>query len=483
MAILLALLSLAVVQPLSSAQVGPPSDLAMLCKRCRCDYDPGTWMVPENATIEPPDSDSLLVNCSRTSTSPFAGAFEWPDVPLHHEEPPEEDPTVPWRPASRADFSWCNLAGGVRPLPIVKARRLRELSLSQNLFSWLEVDAFKGLPSLKLLDLSGNKLAAIRAEAFPLSSDVAFASNLEDVRLSHNMLLAVPWEAMLRLPELERLDLGHNSIKSLDDDYKLVPSDATFNSLKVLNLTSNKLTVLKSTVMAKFTELLELDLSWNNLETVPEVFLSTVKPLNNRTVGLRSLNRTVTPFGLVNLRSLILDGNPIKVLGKNSFAGVPSLTSLSLSSMGTLVDVDPDVLSGLWFLEKLRLSRNPQLSHLPELMFQAMRKSERWTLKKVDLSYNSLETLKEDTLPWEEIDFLDLQGNPWICNCSLQWMLDDWMPVIYKKDSGYLFDLRCAKPNWLRGRRFVHWLNRSEGIFCGKRSAALIQEVSIKRSK
>lgn len=37
----------------------------------------------------------------------------------------------------------------------------------------------------------------------------------------------------------------------------------------------------------------------------------------------------------------------------------------------------------------------------------------------MDLSLNLLETLSAETLRWEMLDYLDLSGNPWVCNCSL----------------------------------------------------------------
>lgn len=37
---------------------------------------------------------------------------------------------------------------------------------------------------------------------------------------------------------------------------------------------------------------------------------------------------------------------------------------------------------------------------------------------------------------------VNLQGNPFVCNCSLQWMLDDLVPYLYKIEPSLLEELR-----------------------------------------
>lgn len=37
---------------------------------------------------------------------------------------------------------------------------------------------------------------------------------------------------------------------------------------------------------------------------------------------------------------------------------------------------------------------------------------------------------------------INLQENPLVCNCSLQWMLDDLVPYLYKTKSSLLEELR-----------------------------------------
>jgi hypothetical protein len=50
-------------------------------------------------------------------------------------------------------------------------------------------------------------------------------------------------------------------------------------------------------------------------------------------------------------------------------------------------------------------------------------------LKRVDLSSNALETLSPETLRWEMLEFLNLAGNPWNCNCALL----SFMPSVLRR--------------------------------------------------
>ena len=68
-------------------------------------------------------------------------------------------------------------------------------------------------------------------------------------------------------------------------------------------------------------------------------------------------------------------------------------------------------------------------------------------VKNVYLSNNELTTISFSLLPWEKLDTIKLDGNPWHCDCDLSWL-------VYKKNhtliSGIDYDyLICKSPEIL----------------------------------
>jgi hypothetical protein len=60
----------------------------------------------------------------------------------------------------------------------------------------------------------------------------------------------------------------------------------------------------------------------------------------------------------------------------------------------------------------------------------------------LDLSYNALSSLDERMTRWESLEAADLQGNPWDCVCSLQWLLDKVVRHLYNTSQELLYELR-----------------------------------------
>lgn len=60
----------------------------------------------------------------------------------------------------------------------------------------------------------------------------------------------------------------------------------------------------------------------------------------------------------------------------------------------------------------------------------------------IDLSNNKLRTISESFVPWKKMSHVNLQKNPWHCDCSIQWMLDNYMTFMYKNYPKYLHELR-----------------------------------------
>lgn len=86
----------------------------------------------------------------------------------------------------------------------------------------------------------------------------------------------------------------------------------------------------------------------------------------------------------------------------------------------------------------------------------------------LDLSYNNLKLIDHNWMNWSALDHgADFQGNPIHCECSSQWLIDFFVPLVYANpvNHHYLYDLRCASPEQFKGQRLVRYLNHSEA-FC-----------------
>ncbi|KAM9467931.1 lumican [Clarias gariepinus] len=136
--------------------------------------------------------------------------------------------------------------------------------------------AFKGLKSLMLLDLSENKLKKLPA-GVPASLLMLYADN--------NDIESIPSGYLAKLPELQYLRLSHNKLADAG-----IPAG-------VFNITS----------------LLELDLSFNKLQSIPEVnealehLYLQVNQISK--FDLPNICKVISPVNYSRLKSLRLDGN------------------------------------------------------------------------------------------------------------------------------------------------------------------------------
>ncbi|XP_062861677.1 lumican [Trichomycterus rosablanca] len=137
--------------------------------------------------------------------------------------------------------------------------------------------AFKGLKSLILLDLSENKLKKL--PALPPALLMLYADN--------NEIDSIPNGYLAKLPELQYLRVSHNKLKDAG-----IPAG-------VFNVTS----------------LLELDLSFNKLKSIPEVnealehlYLQVNEIADFK---LENICKFISPVNFSRLKTLRLDGNNI----------------------------------------------------------------------------------------------------------------------------------------------------------------------------
>lgn len=258
-----------------------------------------------------------------------------------------------------------NRIGGVPPGVFSELGNLEVLDLSHNNIAEIRSDCFAGLKKLLVLNLTDNFLEALSADVF---SEV---TSLKKLLISGNSLKLVEPTWLFPLVNLEHLDMRSLGIQALPND--------TFLSLPALSL---------------------LELSGNDFVEVP-------------TDALRSAKA---------LKVLHLEHNPIVTLSSSSFAGLSTIEELHLSAMPQLTAIEDGAFASMTSLRILDLANNPQLSRFSADALYVNRDSGPATLKEVYLAYANLTSLSATSFDWCSVHLLDLRGNPWRCDCSLDWV-------------------------------------------------------------
>lgn len=188
----------------------------------------------------------------------------------------------------------------LRSIPGALPAGLQQLRLAHNQISRVSPDAFQKLHNLTLLLLQGNRLQTLS------EGDLKGLINLNLLDLSGNLFSSIP----KHLPQsVQQLYLSNNSLSGLYAD-----SFEGFLQLKYLRLSHCG---LKShdinPQVFNVTTLVELDLSYNKLSTVPIVPTSLqylyLEANQIQGFNLTSFCREVGPLSYSRMKILRLDGN------------------------------------------------------------------------------------------------------------------------------------------------------------------------------
>lgn len=274
-------------------------------------------------------------------------------------------------PALQAMTLALNLISHVPDQAFSKLSRLVVLHLNNNRIVSMGTNCFHGLHSLETLDLNYNTLmefpTAIRSlrhlkELGFHSNNIqsipehAFTGNpsLTTIFFYDNPIQFVGRSAFKNLPELQTLSL--NGAANLTE----FPDLSGTESLESLTITGAKITSLPPSVCEQLPNLELLDLSYNQLQTLP-VFsgCESIQEIDLHHNEIQELEEN-TFHGLMSLHSLDLSWNKLSSMKPNSFSALPALTKLDLSS-NQIVSLP---LMGLYSLTHLRLSGNNQLMEL-----------------------------------------------------------------------------------------------------------------------
>lgn len=125
-----------------------------------------------------------------------------------------------------------NTISQIMPYAFSDLKGLHALHLDSNRLTSINDDHFKGLVNLRHLILSNNQLSFIS----PKSLD-DFLETIEDLDLSYNNLVDVPWGTVAKLSNVNTVSLDHNLIEFVPEGifsnlHKLARLDMTSNKLK-----------------------------------------------------------------------------------------------------------------------------------------------------------------------------------------------------------------------------------------------------------
>uniref|UniRef100_H3A8R2 LRRNT domain-containing protein n=2 Tax=Latimeria chalumnae TaxID=7897 RepID=H3A8R2_LATCH len=180
---------------------------------------------------------------------------------------------------------------------------LRQLRLAYNNISHIPAGAFSKLENLTLLLLHGNRIKTIG------EGKLNALTSLVRLDLSHNQLTEFPQGLS---PTLQQLHLFNNSLVGLPPN-----ALAGFDGLQYLRLAHNRLTNENLPLnIFNVSSLLELDLSYNHLTSIPVVserlqYLY-LQANQIQAFNMTSFCRTVSIVDHSHLRLLRLDGNRLR---------------------------------------------------------------------------------------------------------------------------------------------------------------------------
>lgn len=263
---------------------------------------------------------------------------------------------------------------------------LEELNLGQNRITKIDAGAFDGLKTLRILYLDDNNLTSVPSPSF------LNLRNLAELYLGINSFITISKGAFEHLNELNRLDLRGARLVNIS----LETFKGLEESLRILDLSDNRLQRIPTVELSTLVRLEELSLGQNDFEIIPEGAF----------------------VGMTNLRKLEVSGSlPLRKIQIGAFSSNTNLETLIISSNKVLADVQEGALSGL-----------------PHL-------------KTVILRGNAITTFAEGLFPWNELHTFDLSENPIHCDCRVLWLRN---LLITKNLSQTSETVLCASPERLR---------------------------------
>ncbi|GIX91296.1 slit 1 protein [Caerostris extrusa] len=287
-------------------------------------------------------------------------------------------------------------------------RNLEFLDLSRNQLSILDKENFVALKQLRVLMVNSNMVSSIQNDTFKS------LSKLRILHMNENYLQSLPPKGFHYLENLELLDLCQNSISDIDHE-----AFFGLKSLKTLLLRDNKITNIPTTPFQYVSKLFKLDLGLNSFERIPENSFSALNDLEELSLdgcGIKAMQYGALKW-LNSLLILRIQDNELTEVPTKAFFDVIRLEEIHIGQNKFQTRLKRVHSSDNPNLKTITINHNKELKRIQDGAFDNLP-----NVQHVSLRGNSFETLHYNLLAWDELQFLDVRDNPFICNCSLHWL-------------------------------------------------------------
>ncbi|XP_046356293.2 toll-like receptor 13 [Haliotis rufescens] len=381
---------------------------------------------------------------------------------------------------------------------------LKHLNLVHSNISHVSEQAFRKLTKLQSLSLSHNPLiltklaAAFHSLASTLSYIYLNHIGISDSDLEENLLKG------LQKSPITGIHLVGNNLAKFNFSHF-----SGFPELTTLNLNSNTIRIYPDNFNRVFSKTLaSLWISHNNITSMPD-FCSNGKSafpnLYTLRIGYNQISYlNKSSFGCLRmctglcLTHLHISGNPIQVIGSETFSSFKSLQKLIMKQLSSpQTDIDDEAFIGCNSLNHLDLSDNnitaEKLDHLLRPLHKTLNYlnctncslqkmpdviSDLAELKDIFLGYNDISFIRKNmfvnnikllnmSLCHNNLSYLlipnsirsrlvyaNIEGNPFNCDCDLLW-LRNWLVKARSLFSRRLSFYTCFSPPETKGQRLV----------------------------
>ena len=344
-------------------------------------------------------------------------------------------------------------------LPVVvfsKLTQLEYLSVVDNFLVAIPDGSLLNLHHLLYLNVSNNKLTSSSSyrltpynqtggrQESPVflddESDFSTAPTLEIDYLADNSANGITPLTFKGLWNLRALDLRGNFIYEL-----LTGIFSDLTSLETLCLQSNSMRVIQEGTFDSLVEVLELYLHDNKLSYLPDDMFEPLRSLTTLDLDqnqITNLTPLISSTHMFKLKYISVRKNHLIIIPPPGFSKIPSLEELYLER--NILQTVPEV-HGLSHLRVLNLGYNQIQEILPVRAFEGT------AIANIDLTYNRLETVLRETIADLDgtLQVLKLSGDQYVCDCRLQWILDDynyeWMYNSIDYNS-QIHTVKCKQP-------------------------------------
>ncbi|XP_013404210.1 slit homolog 2 protein [Lingula anatina] len=328
----------------------------------------------------------------------------------------------------------------------ITSRSLKVLSLSSNRMTSLKANTFVGLTSLQVLLLSGNSFSHLDGGVF------AALTSLNVLDLSSSGIFSIDTRAFDGLRSLRTLNLSTNSLTSVPSaQLRQVPN------LVTLTLDDNKIKTLPEEALScdRFPKLQTLSIKYNRVMSVSKAaFIALNCRSNLKTLLLNGNLLTEVPTDVIrdlpDLHEIDISSNLVSTIRVGAFSDLPELQKISFSYMPQLTVIEKGAFTNLHSLTYLKISHNSKLREVQHGAAFACP-----SLISLSLRGNAVESIGQLSFPWEQLTHVDLVGNPWRCNCDLQWMK---RLLLYNQSKAEALSrdlVTCKSPHSLAGKRIT----------------------------